>query len=88
MPRAKYSKDVPTLEDKSTSDSGIDSLFNDDEEESKIDTDLDSLLAEGDSDDDNDLFDDEVQHPLEHYYANATNLDVQRLRQKRYSPKT
>ena len=87
MPRAKYSEDVPTLTDESTSDSDTDSLF-DDEEDSETDTDLDSLLAEEDNDDDDDLFDDEVRHPPEHYRANAANLDVQRLRQKRYSPKT
>ncbi|KAL5317781.1 hypothetical protein ACEPPN_014880 [Leptodophora sp. 'Broadleaf-Isolate-01'] len=80
MPRARYSEDVPTLDDESTSDSDTDSLFDD--------TDLDSLLAQEDSDDDDDLFDDEVRHPPGHYRANATNLDVQCLRQKRYSPKT
>ncbi|KAL5312965.1 hypothetical protein ACEPPN_019391 [Leptodophora sp. 'Broadleaf-Isolate-01'] len=87
MPRARYSEDVPTLDDESTSDSDTDSLF-DDEADSGTDTDLDSLLAEEDSDDDDDLFDDEVRHPPEHYRANAANLDVQRLRQRRYSPKT
>ena len=74
----KYSKDILILDDKSTSDSDIDSLFNN-EEDSKTDTDLDSLLTKEDSDDDNDLFDNKVQHPLEHYYTNAVNLDVQRL---------
>ncbi|CZR66010.1 uncharacterized protein PAC_15910 [Phialocephala subalpina] len=69
MPRAKYSEDVPTLDGENISDSDTDSLF-DDEADSGTDTDLDSVLAEEDSDDDNDVFDDE------------------RLRQKRYSPKT
>jgi len=87
MPRARYSEDVPILEDESTSDSDSDSLF-DNEADSGADTDLDSLLAEEDSDDEEDLFDDEVRHPPEHYRANAANLDVQRLRQRRYSPKT
>ncbi|KAH6704302.1 hypothetical protein BKA61DRAFT_636094 [Leptodontidium sp. MPI-SDFR-AT-0119] len=87
MPRARYTADVPTLDDESTSNSDTDSLF-DDEADSGTDTDLDSLLAEEDSNDDDDLFDDEVRHPPEHYRANAANLDVQRLRQKRYSPKT
>ncbi|KAH7378653.1 hypothetical protein BKA64DRAFT_648650 [Cadophora sp. MPI-SDFR-AT-0126] len=45
-------------------------------------TDLESLLAEEDSDDD------EVRHPPEYYRAKAANLDVQRLRQKQYSPET
>ncbi|KAL5315183.1 hypothetical protein ACEPPN_017834 [Leptodophora sp. 'Broadleaf-Isolate-01'] len=87
MPRARYSEDVPTLNDESTSDSDTDSLF-DDDTDPRTDTDLDSLLADEDSDDDDDLFDDEVRHPLEHYRANAANLDVQHLRQRRYSPKT
>ena len=66
MPRARYTADVPTLDDESTSDSDTDSLF-DDEADSRTDTDLDSLLAEEDNDDDNDLYDDEVRHLLEHY---------------------
>jgi len=87
MPRARFTADVPTLDDESTSDSDADGLF-DDEADSGTDTDLDSLLAEEDSDADDDLYDDEVRHPPEHYRANAANLDVQRLRQRRYSPKT
>ncbi|KAH7379041.1 hypothetical protein BKA64DRAFT_698284 [Cadophora sp. MPI-SDFR-AT-0126] len=87
MPRARYSADVPTLDDESTPDSDTDSLF-DDEADSGTDTDLDSLLIEEDTDNDDDLFDDEVRHPPGHYRANAANLDVQRLRKKRYSPKT
>ena len=78
MPRARYTADVPTLDDESTSDSDTDSLF-DDEADSRTDTDLDSLLAEEDNDDDNDLYDDEVRHLLEHYRANTANFDVQRL---------
>jgi hypothetical protein len=87
MPRAKNCEDVPTLDDESTSDSDTDSVF-DDEAGAGTDTDMDSLVAEEDSDVDDDLFDDEVRHPPEHYRANAAILDVQRLRQKRYSPKT
>ncbi|XMA19910.1 hypothetical protein WAI453_012701 [Rhynchosporium graminicola] len=75
-----------TLDDKSISDSDTDSLF-DDEADSDTDTDLDSLVAEEYSDEDDDLFDDEVRYPLAYYVANAANLDVQRLRQRRYSPK-
>ncbi|KAH6721988.1 hypothetical protein BKA61DRAFT_666735 [Leptodontidium sp. MPI-SDFR-AT-0119] len=59
MPRARYSEDVPILDDESTSDSDSDSLF-DNEADSGADTDLDSLLAEEDSDNEEDLFDDEV----------------------------
>jgi len=78
---------VPTLDDESTSGSDTDSFF-DDEADSGTDTDLDSLLAEENSDDGNDLYDNEVRYPPEHYRAKAANLDVQRLRQRRYSPKT
>ena len=87
MPRARHCEDVPTLDDESTSDSDTDSVF-DDEAGSGTDTDMDSLVAEEDSDSDNDLFNNKVRHPPEHYRANATNLDVRRLRQERYSPKT
>jgi hypothetical protein len=88
MPRAKYSEDIPRLDDKNTSDSDTNSLF-DNEADARTDTNLDSVLAKEDSDnDDDDVFDDKVRHPLEHYRAKAANLDVQRLRQKRYSPKT
>ncbi|KAG9242359.1 hypothetical protein BJ878DRAFT_583873 [Calycina marina] len=91
MPRAKNSEDVPTLHDESTSDSDTDSLIEDDvfdEIDFGTDTDLVSSVAEEESDDDDDLFDDELRHPPEHYRANAANLNVQRLRQQRYSPKT
>ncbi|PVH74768.1 hypothetical protein DL98DRAFT_519011 [Cadophora sp. DSE1049] len=87
MPRARYSEDMPTFDDESTSDSDTDGLF-DDEVDFGTDTDLDSLLVEEDSNNDDDLFDDEVRYLLEYYRANTVNLDVQRLRQKRYSPKT
>ncbi|KAG4412166.1 hypothetical protein IFR04_014697 [Cadophora malorum] len=86
MPRARYTADVPTLDDKSTSDSDTDSLF-DDEADFETDTDLDNLLAKEDNDNDDDLYDDKVRHPPEHYRANVANLDVQRLRQRRYSLK-
>jgi hypothetical protein len=59
----------------------------DDEADSGADTDLESLLADEESDNDDD-FDDEARHPPEYYRAKAANLDMQRLRQKRYSPKT
>jgi len=54
------------------------------------DTDVDELLeqVDNDSNNDNDLLDSEVQLPPEYYRAKAANLDVGRLRQKRYSPKT
>ena len=54
------------------------------------DTDIDQSLKEVDdnANDDNDLFDGKIQQPPEYYLAAAANLDVGRLRQKRYSPKT
>ena len=76
----------------SSSDSDIESLFDDDDNEvdTTSNTDLDSSLEEADSDTDvdDDLFEDEVRHPPEYYLAAETNLDVGRLRQKRYSLKT
>ena len=60
-------------ETNNTTDDGTDSLF----EESDDDTDVEEWL-----------FDDEGRHPLEHYLSEAANLDVGRLRQKRYSPRT
>ena len=84
----RHDKDTLHINDESdsTSDSDTDSLFdsNGDEADTASDTDLDSHLEGVDSNtkDDDDLFDDEVRH------AAAANLDVGRLRQKRYSPKT
>ena len=64
--------------------------YSDDESDSSSVFDLDSLFdgIDDDTDDESWLFDDEVQHPPEHYLAEAEELDVQRLRQRRYSPKT
>jgi hypothetical protein len=79
-------------ESDSTSDSDTDSLFDssDNKADTASDTDLDKPLEEVDSntDDDDDLFDDEVRHLPEYYLAASANLDIGRLRQKRYSPKT
>lgn len=84
---------MPTDDDlDSTSDSDLDRLFgsSDDEADSTSDTDSESPLNEVSNiiNDDDDLFEDEVRHPPEHYLAAAANLDVGQLRQKRYSPKT
>jgi hypothetical protein len=95
MHQPRHDEDYPPIDDESdsTSDSDTDSLFDssDDEADTASDTDLDSPLEEVNSntdDDDDDLFDDEVRHPPEYYLAASANLDVGRLRQKRYSPKT
>ena len=94
MHQRRCDKDYLPIDDESdsTSDSETDSLFDSSENEvgTTSDTDLESLLEELDSntDDEDDLFDDEVRHPPEYYIAAEANLDVGRLRQKRYSPKT
>jgi len=75
----------------STSDSDADSLFDHSDNEAASDTGSESLLEEVDNNtdnDDNDLFDGEVWHPPEYYLAVLANLNIGRLRQKRYSPKT
>jgi hypothetical protein len=76
----------------SAGDSDPDSLFDssDDEVETASNTNSESLLDEVDDNtdnDDDDLFDGELRHPPEYYIAKSNNLDVGRLRQKRYSPK-
>ena len=73
----------------STTDSDLDSLFDSSDNKADVasNTDLESLLEEVDSniDDDNNLFDDKVRYPPKYYLAVLANLDVGRLRQKRYS---
>ena len=50
---------------------------------------MDSLSEiDDDTDDDASLFDDEVWHPPEYYLTGAANLNVNRLQQRRYSPRT
>ncbi len=76
-----------------TTDDELESLFDesDESDESDDDTnDTDILTNESDGDTDSDawLSDDEDQRPPEYYLAEASNLDVKRLRQRRYSPKT
>ena len=94
MHQPRHDEDYLPIDDESdsTSDSDTDGLFDnsDNEADTASDTDLDSPLEEVNSntDDDDDLFDDEVRHPPEYYLAASANLDVGRLRQKRYSPKT
>ena len=95
MHRPRHDEDYLSIDEEpdSTSDSDTDSLFDgsDDKADTASDTDLESLLEEVNNntdDDDDDLFDDEVRHPPEYYLTAEANLDVGRLRQKRYSPKT
>jgi hypothetical protein len=95
MHRPRHDEDYLPVDDESdsASDSDTGSLFDgsDDEADTASDTDLESPLEEVNSNadyDDDDLFDDEVRYPPEFYLAAEANLDVGRLRQKRYSPKT
>jgi hypothetical protein len=74
------------------SNSDINSFFNssDNEADTASDTDLDSPLEEvnNNTDDNDNLFNDEVQHLPKYYFAALANLNVGRLWQKHYSPKT
>jgi hypothetical protein len=87
-------KDYLSINDKSnsTSNSDTDSLFDntDNEADTASNTDLDSSLEEVNSntDNNNDFFDNKVQHLPEYYLAVSANLDVGQLWQKCYSPKT
>jgi len=73
-----------------TADDETDSLF--DESNSDTDDTEDTEVlpdeSDGDTDDEAWLFDDECRRPPEYYLAEAASLDVKRLRQRRYSPKT
>lgn len=94
MHQPRHNEDYLLIDDESdsTSNSNTDSLFNssDNKADTASDTNLDSPLKEVNSNtnNDDDLFDNEVQHLLEYYFAASANLDVERLWQKRYSPKT
>jgi hypothetical protein len=68
----------------------MEQLLINEEANSTSDDDTDSLFDESDdsSDDEEWLFDDEERHPPEHYLSEAATLDVTRLRQRRYSPRT
>lgn len=75
-----------------SSDEEIDIITDDDNDsfpdESGNETDITTDYSNDDTDDDASLFDDEERHPPEYYLHEAANLDVQRLRQERYGPKT
>jgi hypothetical protein len=94
MHQPRHDKDYLSInnESDSTSNFDTDSLFDssDDKADTASNTNLDSPLEEVNSNtnDDDDLFDDKVQHLPKYYLAASANLDVGRLWQKRYSPKT
>lgn len=71
---------------------GTGSLLDDTGDETDITnySDTDSLPenSDDDTDDEASLFEGEERHPPEHYLGREANLDVKRLRQKRYDDKT
>jgi hypothetical protein len=85
----RHDEDLMPIDDNTdgTTDYESDSLF----DESDDDTDDTEILpdeSEGDTDNEAWLSDNEGQRPPEYYLAESENLDVKRLRQRRYSPKT
>ena len=91
MTWSRQNEDFPSIDDKTdgTTDDETDSLF--DESDDDADTDDTEILSnESDSDTDEEawLSDDEGPRPPEYYLAEAAGLNVKRLRQRRYSPKT
>lgn len=86
-------------DDESDTSSGLPEIFSNnasDSDSSTAPSDVDSSESEPDSDDESDdesedelaLEDEEEQLSPEYYLQEAEALDVSRLRQKRYSPKT
>jgi hypothetical protein len=65
-------------------------VFIKDEADSTSDDDTDSLSEESGNikGDEEWLFDDEEQHPPEHYITAVANLNITRLQQQLYSPRT
>jgi hypothetical protein len=77
-------------ESNGTTDDKSNSLFDKSNNNTDDTEDTEVLLNESDSDTNDEawLFDNVCKRPLEHYLAEAASLDVKRLRQRRYSPKT
>jgi hypothetical protein len=92
MTLSRYDEDFPSTDDESdgTTDDETDSLFDETDGETDDTDDTEILSNESDSDTDDEawLSDDEGPQPPEYYLAEAASLDVKRLRQRRYSPKT
>ncbi|KAL4801337.1 hypothetical protein BDV18DRAFT_167573 [Aspergillus unguis] len=73
----------------SDSSSAVSEIFSDNGPDNDSDTDLeDSEESDDDDEQDEESFNDEGELPPEHYLAEAENLDVSQLRQKRYSDTT
>jgi DNA-nicking Smr family endonuclease len=92
MTRPRHDEDfLPMNEERDgTTDDESDSLFDESDNNTDDTEDTEVLPDESDSDSDDEawLFDDVCKRPPEYDRAEAENLDVQRLRQRRYSPKT
>jgi hypothetical protein len=84
MTRPRQNEDFLSTDDETdgTTDDEIDSLFDeiDDGADDTSDTGILSDESDGDTDGEAWLSDDEEQRPLEYYLAEASNLDVKRLR--------
>jgi hypothetical protein len=78
------------IQGQSDAESHVSAIFTDDgsESESSSDVELDSEDSDDSDDSDDEIYKDEGQLPPEHYLAEASGLDVSRLRQKRYSDNT
>jgi hypothetical protein len=92
MTRSRQNEDFLPTDDETdgTTDNEIDSLFDESDDGTDDTSDTEILSNESDSDTDSEawLSNDEEQRPPEYYLAEASNLDVKQLRQRRYSPKT
>ena len=92
MAGSRHNKDSLSRDDEndSTTDNESDGLF-DESDDGTDDTDDTEILSD-ESDDNTDdeayLSDDEGPRSPEYYLAEAANLNVNRLRHQRYSPKT
>ena len=72
----------------SDSSSAVSEIFSDNGSDNDSDTDLEDSESDDDDEQDEESFNDEGELPPEHYLAEAENLDVSQLRQKRYSDTT
>jgi hypothetical protein len=90
MGRPRQAEDMLTDEESDCTTVVNSGTFPDDETDSTTDVDSDifSDRSDHDTDDEASLFDEEELHPPEHYLVESASLDVLRLRQRRYSPKT
>jgi hypothetical protein len=92
MTRSRQNEDFLPTDDEtdSTTDGEIDSLFDKSDigTDDTNDTEILSDESDGDTDGEAWLSGNEEQRPPEYYLAEASNLDLKRLRQRRYSPKT